>query len=827
MAEVFLFVLSAAIAALGCFVWRARPESLVNRWFAAHTWCMGLWIVGIGGLQGGSNLESWGRFTFAAASLVPPTFLGFIRSYPTPSSWPSRQILRITLIIGVLLALVSLTTPLIVYDVALSGHGLTRKTGRLYFVFSAYLLVTIIAALAVFWTKWKRAAGLARAQLHYLGAGLIIPVAGGATCNLILPMLTGRSTYSWAGPYFSLVLVAFVGHAIIRHRLMDLRVVIHRSFAYAGVTAAISALIIILTRVASVWTEDHVSVQPDILVIAFVAAAILSPPGQQLFNRLINPYLYRGGIDHVSALRSAMHRLSRLMQPAEVAAELRRILHETFVPESFVMVLQRADPVSLEPIACDNPEAAELFTSAPTLATFFSSLSSTAALIVNPDLLKTAEHKATHEALRSAGIELIVSLGRRGQLLGTVLVGPKRSGDAYFARDLSFIESLCELGSIALENALLYRQQIHMLEYSERLLESLNSAVVAVDVDGKITSLNSAAISLLALTSETRGHDLSTVPSEIAWALALAVRGAWRPREVQANIEHPSRGLIPVILSTAAISDDRNEISGALVVVTDLSAVKALELNQRRIEHLAMMARFYAGIAHEIRSPLAAISNFIAMLPDRFDDPEYRDTAVRLLPVEVARIVRLADRLRLMAPSEDGKLSTVGLQSLLEDIVTLHSAAAAEQGVTVSLTCAPNLPTILGDRGQLVQLFVNLLKNAIEAMPSGGNVTIEALEIVTRTGQDRVVVRVIDEGQGIDPAHRARIFQPFFTTKQSGTGLGLSICREIADFHRARLALLPRIDQPGTVAHIEFMTATGDLEVVSSASRTPDPTDAV
>src|SRR3990172_2411593 len=135
-------------------------------------------------------------------------------------------------------------------------------------------------------------------------------------------------------------------------------------------------------------------------------------------------------------------------------------------------------------------------------------------------------------------------------------------------------------------------------------------------------------------------------------------------------------------------------VSQGLVVVTDLSTIKALERNQRRVEHLAIMARFYAGIAHEIRNPLAAISNFISMLPDRFDDPEYRDTAVRLLPLEVSRIVRLADRLRLMAPSEGGKLSVVSLPPLLNDIVAIHSPAAQEQQVKIQLQCPDELPRI-------------------------------------------------------------------------------------------------------------------------------------
>jgi two-component system sporulation sensor kinase A len=231
------------------------------------------------------------------------------------------------------------------------------------------------------------------------------------------------------------------------------------------------------------------------------------------------------------------------------------------------------------------------------------------------------------------------------------------------------------------------------------------------------------------------------------------------------------------------------------------------------MEHLTVMARFYAGIAHEIRSPLAAISNFIAMLPDRFDDPEYRDTAARLLPMEVARIVDLADRLRLMAPSEDGKMSVVELSTLLNDLVTLHAPAAEEVNVRIVLHATEHPISVLGDRSQLIQLFVNLVKNATEAMPQGGTITIQCSE-----SSETVTVEVIDEGTGFPSALRANLFQPFFTTKPQGTGLGLSICREIADFHRASLDLLPRTDYRGTIARVVF--SSGLLEAHNDALST-------
>ena len=697
-------------------------------------------------------------------------------------------------------ALLSIATPLLVHDVSLGASGPTRKPGALYPVFALYILAGCLLPLGLFLAKWRQARGQARAQLQYLGTGLLILGAGALSVNLVVPLLTGRSSYSWLGPYFILPLVGLVGHAIIRHRLLDLRVFVSRGLSYAVAMGIASAALVTSARLISpAWKVETFWAHPSLVIVTIVALAMVLHLAQRFVSRLIDPYLYRG-IEQSVALRGATRRLSRLMQPSELSSELQQVLNEVLVPESFTLLVKSFESDSFEPLSAEMSPHLE----ADCVAALRASEPTTSVIVVNPST-ERGWKKEVHTALQNAGIEILVTLGRRGQLLGILLIGPRRSGDAYFKNDLVFIESLADLASIALENALLYRQRIHMLEYSDRLLESLDSAVVAIDVGGRITSFNPAATKLLNLSDEYRGALIHVLPSEIGWSLVLAVSGGWHPREVEVTFDHVVRGTLHVILSTAVLHDDEKRVSGALVVVTDLSAVKALERNQRRVEHLAIMASFYAGIAHEIRNPLAAISNLISMLPDRFDDPEYRDTAVRLLPMEVARIVRLADRLRLMAPSEGGKLSVVSIPPLLHDIVAIHSPTAHEQHVKIELNCPDELPKIHGDPGQLVQLFVNLLRNAVEAMPEGGTVTIEADRSKSRISVDSIVVRVLDEGSGIDPTVRPKIFDPFFTTKPSGTGLGLSICREIADFHRARLALVPRsLLDGGTIAEVEF-----------------------
>lgn len=792
-----LLALAILLTALALFVLGARRDSLVNRWFAAFGLFAASWVLGIAGLQSGTNLDAWARFTFASATLIPASFLAFIRAYPTLSHWPSQLALHVVLSVAALIALLALVTPLMVHDTVLTSAGLSRKTGPLYPVFSIYFLATWAAAISVFVSKWRRSRGIARARLQYLGAGIILSGIGGMSANLLIPFATGRSTYSWIGPYFSLLLVTLVGHAIIRHRLMDLRVFINRTLAYALTIVLTSGTVIAVAELLSpTWDTYPIPLHPYVLVVGLVVLMSLTIPAQRLFNRVVDPYLFRGRIDYAAALSAATRNLSKLMQPSELSVELHQLLADAFVPESFQMLVRDFDSNELEQLPSNSSVPITLSTLAPLLT----DRSSPSVLIVNPGVVPAA-FRAAHQALQEGGVEVIVTLVRRGQLLGAILLGPRRSGDAYFANDFAFVESLAELASIALENALLYRQRIQMFEYSERLLESLDSAVVAIDVVGRITSFNPAAERLLGLKKHSRGNFLNVLPPEVGWALALALSDAWHPREFEFTVDDHTSSTKHAVLSTAVLHDDQERITGSLAIVTDLSAIKTLERNQRRVEHLAIMARFYAGIAHEIRNPLAAISNFISMLPDRFDDPEYRDTAIRLLPMEVDRIVHLADRLRLMAPSEGGKLSVVALLPLLNDIVVIHSPIAEDQQVKISLHCPEESPRILGDPGQLVQLFVNLLRNAIEAMPDGGTVTIEVDE---SQPPHNIIVRVTDEGIGIDPTVRGKIFEPFFTTKPAGTGLGLSICREIANFHRAQLRLISRSDSSGTTAELDF-----------------------
>jgi hypothetical protein len=153
--------------------------------------------------------------------------------------------------LGAVLAVVSAATPLIYYDPTVTAEGFARKSGPLYPLYAAYVLLVWAVALATLIAKWRAARGVARVQLRYVAWAFLLSGLGGLTTNLILPWLTGQSTYSWFGPYFSVVLIGLIAHTIIRHRLMDLRLVVHRSLSMTIATIAI--LIPVSVVVLLIW----------------------------------------------------------------------------------------------------------------------------------------------------------------------------------------------------------------------------------------------------------------------------------------------------------------------------------------------------------------------------------------------------------------------------------------------------------------------------------------------------------------------------------------------------------------------------------------------
>jgi len=231
--------------------------------------------------------------------------------------------------------------------------------------------------------------------------------------------------------------------------------------------------------------------------------------------------------------------------------------------------------------------------------------------------------------------------------------------------------------------------------------------------------------------------------------------------------------------------------------------VALLEEQRRRTERVAESGALTAGIAHEIKNPLVAIRTFAELLPERYEDEEFRSQFGRVMMTEIARIDKLIDRLRGRGPAQNYDLVPLDVQMPLNDVLSLLSAKFEQTGITAVKSIDAGNTLINGRLDDLKQLFLNLLINASEEMPSGGEIRI-TVSRRDSLGNHSVIVDILDEGSGIAEDIEQRLFQPFMSTKHGSSGLGLWLSRRIADAHNATIRGINRRDRKGALFTVEF-----------------------
>jgi signal transduction histidine kinase len=204
----------------------------------------------------------------------------------------------------------------------------------------------------------------------------------------------------------------------------------------------------------------------------------------------------------------------------------------------------------------------------------------------------------------------------------------------------------------------------------------------------------------------------------------------------------------------------------------------------RRADRLASLGTLAAGLAHEIRNPLVAIKTFTQLLPERFEDEEFRTHFTNIASSEVDRISQFITELLNFARSSDPRLEYEDINSILEGMILLTSNETKKKQISIVKNYAPDLPLVQLDREQIKQVFLNILLNAIEATPEKGEIIIKTRSFEKPGGEPYIQVEFTDNGRGIPAERLEDIFTPFFTTKEKGSGLGLSISQQIVQDHK-------------------------------------------
>jgi signal transduction histidine kinase len=337
--------------------------------------------------------------------------------------------------------------------------------------------------------------------------------------------------------------------------------------------------------------------------------------------------------------------------------------------------------------------------------------------------------------------------------------------------------------------------------FFRRLVSSMRNGVIAIHRNGALALMNDEAYRIFALT---RGADdvgrssaeLFRQRPELVRVLCAAFEMTTLPNRAELRLKDLDR-VIGYTLSQ--VRDEDESVIGAVLFFKDLTQVEQMEERERLRDRLASLGEMAAGIAHELKNPLAGIEVMAGLLRRQVpDSPDAQSLLADILSEAKLANAIVVEMLEFVRPIRL-QVEPIDVTQVLQQSITNAESKVPRRDIDVGLDVEDGLPMIDGDASQLCQVFTNLLTNAFEAVNGTGQVVLHAsLEDIEQDpafGGDApeatpyVVIDVTDNGPGIPAELSDRIFNPFFTTKTTGSGLGLPIVRKIVDAHDGRLDL--------------------------------------
>jgi two-component system sensor histidine kinase PilS (NtrC family) len=347
------------------------------------------------------------------------------------------------------------------------------------------------------------------------------------------------------------------------------------------------------------------------------------------------------------------------------------------------------------------------------------------------------------------------------------------------------------------------RELSELGEIHRRIVDNVPSGLLSVGRDGAVLSYNREAERITGLAAaEVVGRPVGSVFPALAERGALEAleerAGAARVSRLQLAFERPDGQRRLLGMSASLLRGENGAAQGAILIFQDLTRVAEMEEQLRRSERLGAVGQLAAGLAHEIRNPLASLSGAVELLSA---DPPGDDAGSRRLAeivrCETARLNRLVTDFLSYARPGPGQLERVVLAAALAELQELWRSA--DSGGVVLRVDAEPAAAVQANPDQLRQVLWNLVRNAAEAQPADGVVRIDAHAVAGEEAWTEI--RIEDRGMGIPAEHLERVFEPFYTTKAKGTGLGLATVHRIVEAHGGRLALSSRPGE-GTVVRV-------------------------
>ncbi len=393
--------------------------------------------------------------------------------------------------------------------------------------------------------------------------------------------------------------------------------------------------------------------------------------------------------------------------------------------------------------------------------------------------------------------ELCVPLMVKDRVIG-VLNAESQRRDAFEEADQQLLSTLADQAALALENAQLFDQAERLKEFNESLIQNMAEGIVREDPDGIITFVNPAGAAMIGRTPEEMiGRPwIEFIPPDQQGAIRKANERRRRGESdrYELVIQYRDGTRLPVLVAGRPMFEGERFV-GTLAVFSNLAEVKQLQAQLIQSEKLAALGRLAASLAHEINNPLQALSSGLGLLVSREFEERKRKHYLEVANREVERLISITERMLSFYRPLAERRELADVNHLVDETLALVNKKLQHSHVTVSRDLAGQNLLVEAISDELKQVFLNIILNALDAMPRGGHL---AVRTSRSESQDEVCISFTDSGEGIAQENIQRIFEPFFTTKAKGTGLGLAVSYGIVERHGGRIEVRSAVGEGST-----------------------------
>ncbi|MFW6113723.1 MAG: ATP-binding protein [Actinomycetota bacterium] len=413
--------------------------------------------------------------------------------------------------------------------------------------------------------------------------------------------------------------------------------------------------------------------------------------------------------------------------------------------------------------------------------------------LIRKNLAEDPRAYETYTEGRSPRSQIIMPLKAKGQMVGMAVTASYEEHE-YKPEEVALLSSLCHELAVAMINVDLYQQSQKTLEwladtqeYTEHFISEMLAGVLVVNTEGDLIYFNREAGDILDIEpKEVIGVNYQDLEEErdkfkslsfLKPILRLCLEEDRTFRRHELVADGPGGRRMTINFNAFPLHRAKGEKIGAAMVFVDISSIKEMESRLRQQEHLSILGQMAAKIAHEVKNPLFAIIGLADELQEEEEDPD-RQHLLDMIKQEATLSNQWISGMLTFSRSPFPKgeePASLPLQQYVPDLVNEFQRSNGKENIKVIKDFEEGLPSVMLSRDNIRHILLNLLENAVQAMPGGGIITIRAHD----TGNGFVEMRVEDTGNGINTDNIESIFEPFFTTKEGGTGLGLAIVHKI------------------------------------------------